>query len=219
MKATESVSHLYEKRAFTYESLYVKRLGWARALYDFFRGAAVFQPGMRILDAGCGTGIITRTLIKIADERGHEGMAFYAFDLTPAMLEVFRTMLANEKGSRRVEMAQANVLQLDLLPPDWNQFDVIISSALLEYLPEDRLVEAVRGLKQRLSESGRLLVFATRRNWLTNLTGKLWWKTRLFQRGEIQRILQEAGFERIRQKELPSKWSRFIEVFEAGNEG
>jgi len=57
---------------------------------------------MRILDAGCGTGITTLALLSALESRGVPAGAIDAFDLTPAMLERFRATLANSgiEGAR-----------------------------------------------------------------------------------------------------------------------
>jgi putative NADH-flavin reductase len=77
----------------------------------------------------------------------------HGFDLTPAMLENFRETL-RIAAIEGVNVAQADVLELDTLPDEWNNFDLIISNfdliisaAMMEYLPRERLVDALRGLR------------------------------------------------------------------------
>src|SRR4029450_8596089 len=107
-----------------------------------------------------------------------------AFDLTPAMLERFRKTLET-LGITLVEAGQANVLEMDTLPTAWTNYDLIVTASMLEYLPRERLSEALAALGKRLNESGRLVVFITRRNWLTRLLIGWWWESNLYHKDEL----------------------------------
>lgn len=206
LKSSGKVQKLYSKRALTYESLYVKRLGWGNELHAFFANHNYLQPNIKVLDAGCGTGVITRTLNNIANEKGYEELKFHAFDLTKGMLDIFQMQITEEKGLRNVELAQSDVLKPDSLPENWDEYDLIISSALLEYIPKELTSNALGNLKQLLKVGGQMLIFITRQNFVTTLTGKLWWKTNLFDEENFQRILRDVGFVKIEQKNLQSRW-------------
>lgn len=212
-KTNSKIEELYTKRALTYESLYVNRLGWGKELYTFFRNYNFLQSQLKVLDAGCGTGVITRTLNKVVNELGYDGLVFNAFDLTQGMLDIFEKQ-KGEEGLNNTELARADVLNIDSLPGNWNGYDLIISSALLEYIPREQISNALGNLKQLLKEGGKMLIFITKRNFVTNLTGRLWWKTNLFEEDNFQKILRNVGFRKIEQRYLESRWSKFIMVFE-----
>lgn len=214
METRRKVQDLYTKRALSYESLYVKRLGWGKELNTFFTNSAYLQSSLKILDAGCGTGVITRTLNKVAIEKGYEDIVFHAFDLNQGMLDIFQMKITEEKGLQNVELQQADVLKLDSLRASWGEYDLIISSALLEYIPKEQVNNALVNLKKLLKDDGKMLFFITRRNLVTNLMGKLWWKTNLFEDDKFQRTLRDVGFNEIQPRTLPSKWSKYIMVFE-----
>lgn len=209
------MQQLYTKRALIYEKWYVNRLGWGRELDAFFRKYDYLQPSFKVLDAGCGTGIITRTLYNIVNEKGYEGLEFHAFDLTQNMLDIFQEQIT-EQRLKNIKLAQADALKLYSLPSSWGEYDLIVSSALLEYIPEEQISNALINLKQLLKAGGRLLIFVTKRNLITTWTGKFFWKTNLFEEEKMQRILQDAGFNKINQIKLPSKWSKHIMAIEAG---
>ena len=213
INANGYVQQLYTKRALLYEALYVNRLGWGKTLDDFFRRYNYLIPSLKILDSGCGTGIITRTLYKIAHEKGYKDIEFHAFDLTQPMLDIFQGQIT-EQGLKSIELEQAAVLKLDSIPSNWKEYDLIVSSALLEYIPEEKISDALSNLRLLLKDGGILLLFITRRNFITGLTGKLWWKTNLFEEGQITSILQDVGFDKIELKKLPSLWSNYIMVIE-----
>lgn len=207
------VQTLYSTRARLYEKVFVKGLGWGNELEAFFRRSAYLQPSLKILDAGCGTGIVTRTLHKIMQEKGFSS-EIHAFDLTQNMLDIFHQEISKH-GLRNIELAQADVLRLDALPSTWNEYDLIISSALLEHIPEDQMGRAVRNLKDVLRVGGVLLLLLTKRTMISRVTGKLFWKTNLFDEADVQALLKSVGFHRIEFKKLPSAWSNHILVVEA----
>jgi 2-polyprenyl-3-methyl-5-hydroxy-6-metoxy-1,4-benzoquinol methylase len=212
-KTVSQVEQLYSTRARLYEKVFVNQLGWGKELDAFFRRSAFLYPSMKILDAGCGTGIVTRILHKIMHEKGF-GAEFHAFDLTQSMLDIFGQEI-REKGLENVELAQVDVLRLDTLPATWKEYDIIVSSALLEHIPEDQINRAVRNLRALVKEGGVLLLFLTRRTIITRLTGKLLWKTNLFEEANIKVLLEGLGFHRIEFKTLQSGWANHIIVVEA----
>ena len=66
MNTHDPVRRLYTDRGALYQRLFVDFLGWGRELETFFRKAHYLRPGLKILDAGCGTGIITQVLYRLA---------------------------------------------------------------------------------------------------------------------------------------------------------
>ena len=95
--------------------------------------APVLRPGIRILDAGCGSGTTTFALRSAARARGISIGAIDAFDLTPAMLDRFRTKL-EQSGIEGVKLARADVLALGTLPQAWHDYDLVITASMLEYV-------------------------------------------------------------------------------------
>lgn len=65
-----------------------------------------------------------------------------AFDLTLAILQRFQEK-AWQRGIERLQTTQANVLQADRLPAGWTNHDLIVSASMLEYVPRERLAEAL----------------------------------------------------------------------------
>jgi hypothetical protein len=60
-----------------------------------------------------------------------------------------------------------------------------------------------------------LLLFITRRNPVTAWTGKLIWKTNLFDAEEVKKLLQDVGFKTVKELKLSSRWSNYIMLVEA----
>lgn len=208
------VEQLYSARASLYEKVFVNQLGWGKELDAFLRRSTLLRPSLKILDAGCGTGIVTRILYKITRDKGFDSVQFHAFDLTQSMLDIFHQEI-REQDLPNVELAQADVLRLDSLPAGWKGYDLIVSAALLEHIPEDQISCAVSNLKDLLKAGGVLLLFLTRRNIITALTGKLLWKTNLFEETAVKAMLERLGFHQVESKRLPSRWANHIIVVEA----
>jgi SAM-dependent methyltransferase len=214
VKPKNSVQRLYSRRALSYQRVFVEFLGWGRELAAFFQKLDYLRPDLRILDAGCGTGIVTRILYKLAREEGYEGIKFHAFDLTPDMLEIFREWIVQEEAGN-IELQQADVLEPESLPSHWKNYNMVVSSAMLEYLPTDKTQDALANLKQLLGPEGILLIIVTRRNFITRFLAAGWWKTNLFEANEVQILLHNAGYGNVRLKKFSSRWSKFIMAIEA----
>lgn len=213
MKSTEA-QNLYAGRASFYERLFVRFLGWSRELERFFQKSDTMQRNSKILDAGCGTGVITRVLYELARKRDYGGITFHAFDLTQEMLDVFHQW-AVERGADDIDMRQADVLKMETLPQGWKDYDLIISSTMLEYLPGHKVKEALINLRNLLGTGGRLLVFVTKRNLMTRWLARKWWKTNIYAESEIESLFRDAGFHTIKFGKLSPGWSSSIMVIEA----
>jgi cyclopropane fatty-acyl-phospholipid synthase-like methyltransferase len=132
-------------------------------------------------------------LLQALRRRGLEHEVLHAFDLTPAMLDRFRRDLAR-LDIPRVEVSESDVRELERLPPAWTNYDLIVSVAMLEYVPRAELVGALESLRLRLAPQGRFLLFITRRNWITRLLIEKMWQANRYGRDELQQAFAAAGF-------------------------
>lgn len=189
---TSDPVQMYSARAASYVR-FVRSVGYPKGLRAYFLRSPQLSAGLRVLDAGCGTGVVTLALRDALLRRGLSPGPLHAFDLTPAMLARFRDTL-RRRGIQGVELAQADVLDLTALPPSWRGYDLVVSASMLEYLPQARLSEALGGLRSLLKEGGNLVLFITRRNWLTRPLIGRWWRSNLYEAGELERAFRLAGF-------------------------
>ena len=190
--AMSDPSRLFTEKHGSY-ARFIRFVRYPQGIRAFFLRSPLLRSGLRVLDAGCGTGISTLAVRDALVRRGLTPGPLHAFDLTPAMLERFRHTLLI-RAIEGVETAQANVLELDTLPEQWTHYDLIVSASMLEYVPRDRLVDALHGLRGRLREDGRFVLFITRRNWLTRPLIGGWWHANLYNAEELREAFRRAGF-------------------------
>jgi ubiquinone/menaquinone biosynthesis C-methylase UbiE len=209
-------AQLFSARTSSYVR-FIRFVRYPQGLRAYFRHSPLLRSGLHILDAGCGTGIATLALRDALLARGFSPASVHAFDLTPAMLERFRDTL-RQRDVRGVELVQADVLELGELPDTWRDYDLVLSASMLEYVPRQQFSLALRGLRSRLREGGTLVLFITRRNWITRPLIGRWWQSNLYTKRELEDALREAGFVSIRFGRFPplyrylAAWGRIVEA-------
>jgi ubiquinone/menaquinone biosynthesis C-methylase UbiE len=127
-----------------YERFFVPAIG-APLAADLV-GRASLQPGERVLDVACGTGIVARLA---AEEVGAAG-AVAGLDINPGMLAVARSIAPQDAS---IEWDEASAEEMPL--PD-NSIDVVLCQMGLQFAP-DRL-HALREMRRVLTSGGRLLL-------------------------------------------------------------
>jgi ubiquinone/menaquinone biosynthesis C-methylase UbiE len=112
---------------------------------------ANIQPGERVLDVGCGTGIVARTA---AERTGAAGFAS-GLDLNPGMLEVARE--ASQDSAHRIEWRQGTAEEM---PFARSSFDVILSQQAFQFLGDRS--QALTEMRRVLAPGGRAVVSVLR---------------------------------------------------------
>ncbi len=107
--------------------------------------------GLRILDAGCGTG-------ALAVEAAKRGADVIAIDLSPTLVE-----LARERAPKQFENApgQIEFLAGDMLDPALGSFDYVVGMDSLIHYETGDVVKVLEGLATRTTR-GILFTFAPR---------------------------------------------------------
>lgn len=139
----------------------IPRMGPARSFEDHsvphqFRpfardlvARAAPQPGDRVLDVACGTGVVARLVAPLVAPGG----SVVGLDLDPAMLAVARDC-ADAEGIA-VTWHGANAVAL---PFEDGSFDLVLCQQGLQFMPERSA--AVREMRRGLIPDGRVLVAA-----------------------------------------------------------
>lgn len=207
---------LFSRRADSY-ARFIRLVLYPQGIRSYFLQAPFLRSGLRVLDAGCGTGAITFALREALVRRGLAPGITHAFDLTPAMLDRFHDRL-RARGITGVETTQADVFELDALPQSWKGYDLVVSASMLEYVSRGRLTAAITGLRDLLAPGGRFVLFITRRNLLTRALIGRWWQGNLYDEDELRETFGRAGFERFRFDAFPlraahlSLWGHIVVV-------
>lgn len=219
MTNTRDIVRLFTAKHRLYDR-FIGSVGYEQGLRAYLEQSSLLGSGLRVLDAGCGTGALTLALHEALRRKGFETKSLDAFDLTPAMLGLFHAKC--QSRGIQVRTTQANVLELEQMPSDWTNYDLVVSASMLEYVPRERLAEALAGLRRKLAGNGRLLLFITKRNWLTRPLVGLWWRSNLYDRQELSTAFREAGFPRIEFRAFPAAashlatWGHIVEASKTG---
>ena len=134
---------LYDRIADVH-NLMMKVNGYQASIAKYLRSLKLnITVDTRVLDAGCGTGIVTLAV----HEAGYLPGQIVSLDLSVNSLRVLRDEVRkdSEKQARNVNLVQANILTM---PFEDNTFDLLLMCGVLEYTPlDDGLREAARVTK------------------------------------------------------------------------
>ena len=138
------------------------------------------HPKMKILDAGCGTGLCGRFLKKYASFRGLEGV-----DLSPEMLK--------EAAAKKVYNKLICHEIVDWLNSVDRRYDLIVSADVFTYFGD--LGNLFSALSGALKKDGRVIFTVSENSindsdWFLHVSGRF-----LHRRGYIEKLLSETGFE------------------------
>lgn len=130
----------YEWNADLYHQVSAPQLSWGKKVL----ARVPLRGDEHVLDAGCGTGRLTRDLLKALPRGQVTGL-----DLSENMLRTAEHHLASEFGDR-VRFVHANLQHLDLDP----EYDIIFSTASFHWVKDHERLFA--GLYRGLRPGGRL---------------------------------------------------------------
>ncbi len=189
----EQTRAYYSKYAPFYHLVAVKMMGYGLVIRALLADRNVLSSNMKVLDAGAGTGLMTRNLYPMVREKGLSNIIFHAIDLTPAMLEVLRGWIRAEGAEDVISTRIQNVLELETLPETWGDYDLIVSSGMLEYIPPESLPKVIAGLVDRLKPGGKLIcVFSGSTILMKILVGRLQ-RCNLYCKSDLDVIFEKAG--------------------------
>ena len=153
-KVSEAVAKLYNTYPFPPEPIldepppgYNWRWNW-QAAHSFCTGQKSAKNDIRILDAGCGSGVSTEYLVHLNPEASVVGI-----DLSEGTLAVAKER-CQRSGANRVEFHHLSLFDADQLE---GKFDLINSVGVLHHTADP--IRGIQTLAQKLSAGGLLHIF------------------------------------------------------------
>jgi SAM-dependent methyltransferase len=151
---SQAVQNLYDTYPFPPEPLLDEpppgfnwRWQWDAA-YNFCTGQMPSCSDIRILDAGCGTGVSTDSLVHLNPQA-----QVTAIDLSPGALKV-ATERCQRSGATRVEFHHLSLFDVAQLP---GEFDLINSVGVLHHTPDP--IRGIQALAAKLAPGGLMHIF------------------------------------------------------------
>jgi ubiquinone/menaquinone biosynthesis C-methylase UbiE len=146
---TEAPAGSYYDRIARFYDLTFKINGYGRSLDQYFASHPLpVSRGARILDAGCGTGLLTMALLRAI----RFPVSITALDLSQTSVAAARKSLYYSDGRKRdVTFTQGNLL---CLPFADESLDLVVTAGALEYVP---LADGLTELARVITPGGYLL--------------------------------------------------------------
>ncbi|MGM9498098.1 class I SAM-dependent methyltransferase [Desertifilum tharense IPPAS B-1220] len=151
---SQAVAKLYDTYPFPPEPLldepppgYNWRWNWLAA-YNFCTGQKPQRQDVRILDAGCGTGVGTEYLVHLNPQASVVGI-----DLSAGALEVAKER-CQRSGANRVEFHHLSLYDVGQIP---GEFDLINCVGVLHHLPDP--IRGIQSLAPKLAPGGLMHIF------------------------------------------------------------
>jgi cyclopropane fatty-acyl-phospholipid synthase-like methyltransferase len=131
----------------------------SRRLTDAFAVARV-EPGMRLLDVGCGRGEIVRHCMRL-------GVAAYGIDYAEVATLMTRDVIAAEIRDGGHERPEAGVTRADAkrLPFPTAFFDRVLMFDVVEHLYPWELQQTMSEVRRVLKDDGRFIVHTAPNRW------------------------------------------------------
>lgn len=154
MEQASKTQSFYDRIA-DIHNLAMKINGYRDSVANYLRSLDLnLDSDSLVLDAGCGTGLVTLALYNA----GYRPKKTLALDLSFNSLDVAREQFAADK---KVHDAEVSAIQGDLLslPFEDGKFDAILTCGALEYVPLDA---GLREMARVLKKDGILILIPVR---------------------------------------------------------
>jgi len=204
--AAKKARAFFSRYAALYQLLVIKLFPYQAVLGSVLQERDVLASNMKVMDAGTGTGLLTRALYPMAREKGLSNVVFHAFDLTQAMLDIFGRWIRAEGAEDAISTRVQDVLHLEALPEAWHDYDLIVTTGMLEYIPPESLHKAVADLLDRLKPGGKMIWFLSGRTPMMRLFVGWMWRCNVYDGAELAAVLAKAGAKNLEYLSFPSPY-------------
>lgn len=132
---------------------------WAACILDFALRDG--KRNLRVLDVGCGVGIITEQLISLAQRNG-VNIEIAGVDESEQMISYIKKKFLG-KGIKGVTFIRGDVTETSF--PE-NSFDLIVATLFFSFLEDEKLIKFFNETYRLLSPGGQFCFYHTNRNQL-----------------------------------------------------
>ena len=110
------------------------------------------KPGIKMLDVGCGTGMLVEKAAKI-------GAEVSGIDISEKMLEISKNRIERLNLQNKVSLhySESGIAEMDVLFKD-NSFDLITSTLLISELYNEELSWLLKEMRRVLNSSGTVVI-------------------------------------------------------------
>ncbi len=187
------IEKVYDKAGCTKYKALTDFFFYPFGIRDFIFRRIAIRDSDRILDAGCGFGILSKAVRDKIEREEVAGAEQHAFDISADMLEALR-----ETGLDDVDLRRLDVMDLSY---EDDHFDVIVTSAMFEYVPD--IDKGLASLKRCLKPGGKIYVFMSRKSRLNSFLFQPFGDPKGYSPKELEDIFERVGFQSIRRHGFP----------------
>jgi ubiquinone/menaquinone biosynthesis C-methylase UbiE len=187
------LKEMYDELAAEYDAVYRPPAGqyFMNRKVNTMLELTAFPRGSHLLEVGCANGVYTFELARL-------GFQMTGLDLSPECVRV-ATQQAERAGLSHIDFTVGDAETLSQFED--NTFDGVISFSVLRYVSDP--ARAIREIHRVLRPGGMAVVdFPNKRSpWFTFLKPLLTGQTHIhdhqYTTGQVKRMLQEAGFQKL----------------------
>lgn len=194
--STNEINSFFNRVGPWFYATYFTLIGYRSSLKYFLRSNhhhLGLRENMKILDAGIGTGFMTINLLR----ESPIPLTITGLDFSTGMLIGLDRWLRKLGLEERVRLHLGDMRQM---PFHDETFDLIATSAAMEYLPD--INEGISECGRVLRPGGKLLFIATRDSFMGNVIAATW-KNRTLETDRIKEHMRQAGMTRITSLRFP----------------
>jgi len=118
------------------------------------------------------------------------------------MLDRFASWIT-KNNIQNVSIEQGDMLNLESLPHEWKDYDLIVTAGMLEYLLKHQTNKAFANFKHILKPNGTLIIFISQQNTIIGRLLEKRWKAHLYKKETLQQLLHNSGFSHVRFLRFP----------------